>query len=371
MDHDEFSNVQVLLVDDDQDDYLILKKTFSQIPETPFTLEWTASVREAKRLIKKSTHDIYLIDYQLGEYTGLDILKFAEPEKRAQPFILLTGAGNQAIEWRSVKLAASDYLVKGTFDANILSRTLYHALQRKKMEEQRMNHLIELNRSKDEFISIASHQLRTPATGVKQYLGMVLEGFVGDLNPTQQELLLKAYESNERQLRTVSDLLKVARVDSGKPLLKKSRVKVNGLIKDVIREQQHAFKSRHQTVVYTPLSPDVSIRVDSDSIRMVIENIVDNASKYSEDYTTITITVNESDSRISIHICDEGVGIKPEEESRLYQKFSRLDNSMSTKVGGTGLGLYLTKKIIDLHAGTITHKPNKGRGTMFIISLPK
>lgn len=371
MDLEALNNVRVLLVDDDEDDYVIIKKTFEQIDDSPFVLSWTASFEDAKKLIQKQVHDIYLIDYRLGEHTGLDVLRFAKPEERSQPFILLTGVGNQSLEWRSMKMAASDYLVKGSFNANLLSRTLYYALQRKQLEEQRVEYLVELNRSKDEFISIASHQLRTPATGVKQYLGMVLEGFVGELDPGQEQLLVKAYESNERQLRIVSDLLKVAQVDAGKVTLRKDDVMIGELVEDIVREQETVFKRREQTVTFETSKPDLSIYIDKDSIRMVIENIIDNAGKYSEPNTAITIKIEDVGKNVTIRIEDQGVGIDQTNRSRLFEKFSRLDNTLSTKVGGTGLGLYWAKKIVVLHGGTIKQTRNKPQGTIFTIILPK
>ena len=111
--------------------------------------------------------------------------------------------------------------------------------------------------------------------------------------------------------------------------------------------------------------------VDIASIRMVLENIIDNASKYSEQHTTIQVDAEDDGEFAVIHIIDEGVGIDPDATIRLFEKFSRLDNSLSTKVGGTGLGLYWAKKIIDLHEGDISFAPNDKRGTIFTIKLPK
>ena len=107
-----------------------------------------------------------------------------------------------------------------------------------------------LNASKDEFISLASHQLRTPATGVKQYVGMLIEGFTGTLEPSQQELLEKAYESNERQLRIISDLLKVAQVDAGKVRPAKNTTDIHELIASILNEQQDTFLKRRQAIIY-------------------------------------------------------------------------------------------------------------------------
>lgn len=371
MDDQVLSNIRVLLVDDDEDDYLIIKKTFAKIANSPFVLSWTSSYDEAKKLIKKEEHDVYLIDYRLGKHTGLDLLRYAKPEKRLQPFILLTGASDQVIEWSSMMLAASDYLVKGSFDANLLTRTLFYAIQRKRFEAQRLEQLIELNRSKDEFISIASHQLRTPATAVKQYIGLVLDGFAGDVPEMQRQLLDRAYESNERQLRIVSDLLKVAQLDAGKVSLKYQDVKMNALISDILRGQKEMFDSRNQKVTVTLLPKETTVRADQDRVRMVFENIIDNASKYSEENTAVTVELVNKNDGIEVRIADRGVGIDPESQSRLFEKFSRLENSLSTKVGGTGLGLYWAKKIIDLHGGTISYAQNNPQGTIFSVFLHK
>lgn len=363
--------IKVLLIDDDEDDYLIIRSIFASIPESPFVLSWRSTFEEAKRAIVRNEHNVYLIDYRLGEHTGLELLEFAQADKRPEPFILLTGAGDRNLERKSMKLAAADYLVKGTFNAELLSRTLHYALQRKQAEELRVQHLIELNRAKDEFISLASHQLRTPATGVKQYIGMVLEGFVGDLTDTQRAMLLKAYDSNERQLRIVSDLLKVAQVDAGKVILRKTDVPLGVMIQDIIKEQQETIDSREQTVIFQTPDPDIIAHIDHDTIRMVIENIVDNASKYSGVSKTIRIELNQSAKNVEITIADEGVGISPEGRARLFQKFSRIDNPLSTQVGGTGLGLYWAKKIVDLHHGSIRCNSVVNQGTTFTIILPK
>lgn len=371
MDRDPKQKIATLLVDDDEDDYLIIRHAMSQIPDSPFQLDWCSSYDEAKQCIVEGIYDIYLIDYHLGEFNGLDLLRFAQPDKRQEPFILLTGMGDHEVEQQAMQLAAADYLVKGTFGPELLSRTLYYSLGRKQIEQQRLEHLIELGRTKDEFISLASHQLRTPATGVKQYLGMVLEGFVGEITDAQREMLTKAYESNERQLRIVSDLLKVARVDAGKVQLKKSTVNVTALVKDVIKEQQATYKSRHQTVELRSSRPRIEAYIDKDRIRMVIENLCDNASKYSGENKPIIVSVDDDDTYVAISIKDQGVGIAKEDHEKLFGKFSRIYNPLSTQVGGTGLGLYWAHKIVDLHAGTIEVESEQDEGSTFTIRLPK
>ncbi|MEP7204782.1 MAG: ATP-binding protein [Candidatus Saccharibacteria bacterium] len=365
------NQVLVLLIDDDEEDYLIIKRVFFQIPNSPYILNWCSSFEEAKKLIMSQAYDVYLIDYDLGEHTGLELLEFAEPMKRSEPFILMTGGGDSQIEKKSMKLGAVDYLVKGTFQAELLSRTLNYAIGRKDIEGQRLRQLIEINRTKDEFISLASHQLRTPATAVKQYVGMVLEGFVGNISESQRDILAKAYESNERQLNIVSELLKVARVDAGKVRLLTADVDLVRLLADTIKEQQRTYFGRSQRVEFVYSSAAVIAVVDKDKMRMVFENLLDNASKYSDAGKTVRVEVIDGAREVLIKIADQGVGIKKEDQIKLFEKFSRIHNHLSDQVGGTGLGLYWVKKIINLHQGRISFVSQYEVGTTFNVYLPK
>lgn len=361
----------ILLVDDDEEDYLIVRMLLARIPGQPFDLEWTSEYAAAARCIEENTHSLYIIDYRLGAHDGLELLKQAQPYKRAEPFIILTGAVDEKTEQRAMKLGASDYLVKGTFNAELLSRTLRYALQRKLLEEQRIRHLLEVGRAKDEFISLASHQLRTPATGVKQYIGMILEGFAGKVPSRQRAMLEKAYESNERQLHIVADLLRVAQVDAGKVVLRRGNTDIVKVIEDVLREQASVFEQRKQHALFKYSSQPANLFIDKYNIRMVIENLIDNASKYSPEGRTITVSVIDADNDSIIEVADEGVGIQLADQKRLFEKFTRFENPLSTLVGGSGLGLYWAKKIVDLHGGSILVKSKVNQGSVFSVRLPK
>jgi PAS domain S-box-containing protein len=153
------------------------------------------------------------------------------------------------------------------------------------LQEQRAQ-LITLNAAKDEFISLASHQLRTPATAVKQYLGMVLEGFSGKISDDQKLLLTQADTNNERQITIINDLLRVAQVDAGKVRLNRQLTELGSLLQEVIDGQNSKFIERNQSVIYKRPSTTIHANVDPERVRMVLENIVDNASKYTPPWQT-------------------------------------------------------------------------------------
>jgi PAS domain S-box-containing protein len=225
--------------------------------------------------------------------------------------------------------------------------------------------------AKDEFISLASHQLRTPATLVKQYINMLIDGLFGELNNVQIEALQKANDGNERELKIVEDLLKVAQIDAGKVALNKSYIDINNLIKQIIAEYKERLEKKDQKIIYDTDSVPVIAHADPSLIRTVIENLIDNASKYMFEKGTIIISCEGSDESAVFSIRDEGVGISKKEMPKLFQKFSRLSNDLSVKVGGNGLGLYWVKKVIDLHASKITVSSTPGKGTTFTVTLPK
>ena len=363
--------VRVLLVDDDEEDYLIIRNFISKIHDSPFKLQWISNIEDAAKVIDEEIHDIYLIDYRLGHENGLELLGRFDLVKRPEPFIILTGAGDERVERKAMRMGVADYLVKNTLDSELLSRVLHYSLQRKLFEAERVQELMEINRSKDEFIALASHQLRTPATAVKQYVGMILEGYAGDITPEQEKFLRSAYESNERQIQVVNDILRVAKLDLKKIILKKQSIDVVELMESIMHDLMSHFESRDQHVSVERATDAICISADTEYIRMALSNIVDNASKYTPEHKNIRISVKELDDKsVQIAIHDQGVGITEEDMGRLFKKFSRIENPLSVKVGGTGLGLYWSKEIIELHSGKIEVSSRLNEGTTFTVTLP-
>jgi two-component system, cell cycle sensor histidine kinase PleC len=235
---------------------------------------------------------------------------------------------------------------------------------------QQRDKLQGLNDAKDEFISLASHQLRTPATAVKQYVGMLTEGYAGEVSKDQINMLTTVYENNERQLEIIEDLLRVAKADAGKVFLEKSPSDIGQQVESVIKEQAILFKSRRQRVVFHKPREQVFAFIDPKLMLMVLENLLDNAGKYSRPGQQVTVTVKQSDAYTDVSVKDNGVGIRKSDQHKLFKKFSRIDNPLSVSVKGTGLGLYWAKKILDLHGGSIDVVSKLNEGSTFTIRTP-
>ncbi len=230
--------------------------------------------------------------------------------------------------------------------------------------------LEKIDLAKSEFITLMSHQLRTPATAVKGFMAMVLDGYAGKLTAKQNKLLQAAYHENERQMRIVDDILLVEAANTNQMGLIKAPTNLTSLITEAVAAQDGIFREHEQKIIVSQPKGSIMLTLDEEKIRMVLENLINNASKYSPDQTEIRVTVKRENRGAAISITDQGFGIAPADISKLFQRFSRLPNPNTTQAQGSGLGLYLVKKIIQLHEGDITITSEVGKGTTITVHLP-
>jgi signal transduction histidine kinase len=258
--------------------------------------------------------------------------------------------------------------------AILAERHLAEANERKLREQtillrQQSSHLKLLNQAKDEFISLASHQLRTPVSGIKMNLGMLLDGHFGDLSKQQRKALEATHQYNERQVQIIEDLLGIVQLDMGNVILKKERTDMKVIVYKVIEGLSAKISERKQTISFAPDNNRYISNVDKTKISIVIENLIDNASKYSQAGKKIEVELKSNKNKLEILVKDEGVGIAQKDMNKLFKKFSRIENELSVERGGNGLGLYWVKKIVKLHGGTIKVTSKPGKGTTFLVRL--
>ncbi len=226
-----------------------------------------------------------------------------------------------------------------------------------------------LQQAKDELLSLASHQLRTPATGVKQYIGMVIDGFGGRLLKGQAKLLEQAYKSNERQLQIINEFLYVAKLGSGSLTTTSRRFDVIPVLRDVIEEMALDIEEKqHDIKVKTPKNAFVC--ADEHSVRMIVENLLSNAIKYTPDRGKIRIVVEKNGGMIQVHFEDNGIGIAKKDTPLLFKQFSRIPSEFSANISGSGIGLYLSQQLAERNGGSLSVKSKLGEGSTFTMSLP-
>lgn len=240
----------------------------------------------------------------------------------------------------------------------------------KKLLEQEKDRLLLLNEAKENFIAVASHQLRTPATAVKQYLGMLLEDMMGELTESQKSTVLKAYESNNHQLEIIDDLLRIAQIDAGKIVLNKVPVNLNELLKHVAHQFSYRLLERELTFKVRLPKIDVVANIDKNLIETVLENLIDNSIKYSKNKGSVTVTLTKKTDAVIIQVADDGIGISAKDQTTLFEKFTRSNSKLAANIGGTGLGLYWVKSVLDMHNAIITVHSEYEKGTLMKIKIP-
>lgn len=226
-----------------------------------------------------------------------------------------------------------------------------------------------IQKSKDELLALASHQLRTPASGVKQYLGLLLGGFVGELSTQQKDVAQKALDSNERQLNIINELLYVSKIDAGQLRLSMEQANMTKMIRSIVDDFSAQASSKDISLVYKTRK-QYTAEFDDRYMRMAIENMISNAIKYSHSGTVVKIRLSQEGSMLKVAICDQGVGLREEDKKRIFDKFERINNDLSRSEGGSGLGLFLALELVRAHHGDIQIESRVGKGSTFTLLLP-
>ncbi len=229
----------------------------------------------------------------------------------------------------------------------------------------------EIDKMKTEFVSVASHQLRTPLTGIKWHLELLLEDD-DKLDDLQKESITEAYESNERMIKLVNDLLSVSRIETGKKfIIEREPTDLVKITDDVITENVPLAKKKNIQISKCEDSPkEFVMNVDSGKIFQVFQNFISNAIKYSKDNGLVLIKCLKQDGNLIVSVKDSGIGIPKKDQANIFKKFFRADNASIAQADGNGLGLYIAKAIIEAHGGKMWFESEEGEGTTFYFSLP-
>lgn len=227
-----------------------------------------------------------------------------------------------------------------------------------------------LDEAKDEFISMASHQLRTPLTSIKGYISMLMEGDVGKVTSEQKHLLNEAFVSSERMVRLIGDFLNVSRLQTGKFVIDKHPVDLALLVQHEIDGLSANASARGMKFVYKKPKNIPMLELDENKIQQVVMNFSDNAIYYSKDKGTITISLKKVPGFVEFKVVDKGIGVPKEEQEQLFNKFFRATNARRARPDGTGVGLFLAKKVIDDHGGRVIFESKEGKGSTFGFMLP-
>ena|SRR3989344_2710376 len=265
-------------------------------------------------------------------------------------------------------------LIKGFTDiiaVAVQNAKLYTQLESTTKDLNSTNHrLQEMGKLKDEFVSLASHELRTPMTAIKGSISTILDGYAGEISPQAREFLTSAYNENDRLVRLVNNLLNISRIEAGKLTFSYSQIDICKLISDVSEGLQMAATEKGIYLSYNQDCPIFKVETDEDKVKEVLINLIGNAIKFTHQGGVSVASRIEADNVI-VSVTDSGEGIAQEDQDLLFKKFSQVSSSnYSRPSGGTGLGLYICKQIIEGLNGKIWLSSQTGKGSTFSFSLP-
>jgi len=231
--------------------------------------------------------------------------------------------------------------------------------------------MYKLEKSKEEFIQVASHELRTPLTAARGFLSLSKMPKYGELSGQQKDLVDKALFAMTKLSKLIDNILLVARIEESHMAFKPEQINPEEIINNVVEEMiGEAARCNINLKVLWPKEKLPQILADKDKLYHVISNLVSNAIKYTPDGGHVFIEPKVGAGNLEISITDTGVGIAKEDIAKLFNKFERINNTRSIKVGGSGLGLVIVKSYTELHGGQVKVNSNQGRGSTFIVSLP-
>ncbi len=373
--------IRLLLVDDDEDEFLIARDLLDEVEGRPYRLDWEPNYESGLRTMLERRHAVHLIDYHLGPESGVELLREAKARGAETPVIILTGQGDRSVDVEAMKAGAEDFLDKGQLSTAVLDRAIRYAIERREQRAARERaeaHVETLTvmkaeletaiRVRDEFLSIASHELKTPLTPMLlqlESLQCILGGSC-DIDPSLCHRLGVLKKQAGRLARLVDSLLDVSRISNGQLTLNLEPFDLTEMAWEIV--ERFAAEAEHAGCRLELEAPR-STEGQWDRLRMeqVLTNLISNALKYGPG-RPIRVQVQPMEGTARLVVEDHGIGIAPENLGRIFGRFER---AVSLRhYGGIGLGLYIAHQIVRAHGGSILVKSEPGRGSTFTVVLP-
>lgn len=368
--------LRILLVEDDEDDFVVARDLLAEIPDLDVELDWVRGYEVALDRVRSSAYGLCLVDHNLGSWTGVDFVRDLRQVPEAPPAILLTGTASREVDLAAMAAGASDFLEKAGLTSALLDRSIRYSIQKQSAAEVQVDLAVEraaraaaeeANRAKDQFLARLSHELRTPMAPI---LGISSLLEIDETLPAEVREQLHVVRRNaEVEARLIDDLLDLTRITRGTFALNREVVDLERLVKEAIETAAGATLAAGRLRLELDFAVEDS-RVWGDPIRLTqaLCNLLTNAVRYTPTGGTITVCSRRQEpDGIVIEIHDDGRGFDPQDMPRLFEAFERAG---APEGGGLGLGLWIARSIIEDHGGVLSaHSAGVGQGASFFVFL--
>ncbi|MGQ9426824.1 response regulator [Gilvimarinus sp. F26214L] len=364
-------NIKLLLIEDDEDDYVLTRDLLDEIAKGQYSLEWAPNAALARDALQRNEHDVCLLDYRLGQDDGLILLEEAPRLGFSAPIIMLTGQDDTALDLNALRAGAVDYLVKSQLNGARLARAIRYAVARREVETERLERLRAEaeSRSKSEFLAHLSHELRTPLTAILGYTDILLHR---QNEGKDQADLLTIKRNGQHLLSLLNDVLDLSKIAAGKLEINRQRVDLNSFLTDLRSLMEVAAREKNLSLRFSADRPlPTHIETDPIRLRQILINLIGNGIKFTEHGSVhIKVLAPHRDlSQIRFEVRDTGVGIDPEYLGKLFQPFSQGDEGRLLANEGSGLGLTISKQLAARLGGDIQVSSEAGQGSTFTLSV--
>ena len=366
-----------ILVVDDEENVLVTIEAILRMDG--YDIDTAVSGERALELIGQNDYDVVLTDLRLEDMSGQDILAAIRQRSPATVSVMLTGYASLESALAALREGAYDYLIKPS-DPEELRATVRRGFERRQLL-RRITRLEELDELKSQFLSIASHELRTPITAVSGFAQLAVRALEERLraSPPPDPSWQKELERLVRQLNVIQDqsaklgrlvreLLDVSRIQSGRLEFRLAPVDLVQLVREVTEQMQLGAPGRSLSVRVNGSSP--VILGDRDHLEQVVGNLLDNAMKYSPVAGEVSVFVRTKGDEAHLTVEDRGMGIPADQFTRVFDLFYRTEEAESRRTPGLGLGLYITRGIVERHGGRILMESERGKWTKVHVALP-
>lgn len=373
----------IIVVEDEEG----VRATLSGILEdTGYRVIGVGTKEKAAEVIQQSPFDIIITDIRLPDVGGMEILELAKELNPDSAVIMMTGYASVETAVDAVNQGAYAYFVKPV-NPDELKTTIANALRQQRLaqENKRLVEslqcsnklLFEANeeskkatQAKSEFMANMSHELRTPLNVIIGFSELMLDEVPGKINVEQRQSLNDILSSGKHLLGLINDVLDLSKIESGKMELKLRHFSLPAVIESLRRIMMPVLAPKNQTLEINLEEGLNNVYADRDKIRQVLLNILSNATKFSPDGGRLKVEATRDDKWYMVSVIDSGIGIRCEDQERIFEPFCQLDNAMTRENGGTGLGLTIARQIIERHGGRIWMESEYKTGSRFTFTLP-
>lgn len=373
--------LKLMIVDDRRENLLSMTQLLDRPDLEIVTAE---SGNEALGLMLDHDLALVLLDVQMPEMDGFEVAELMRRNDRTRnvPIIFVTAINKERRHiFSGYEAGAVDYLFKPVDPFVIRSKVgVFLDLKRNQQARERLveelnsanNRLQEVSDLKSDYLSAASHELRTPLTVIKEYCGLVYDGVAGEINDEQKKCLASALRNCNRLASLVNDLLDLDSIESGHSRIRRGRVSIAGILAACRTDFEPNCGSAEQRL-QLELPADLPLALgDGGMLTQIVVNLLGNAHKFTPAGGTIVLraSLNSKGDQVRVEVCDDGPGIAPEDQARVFDKFSQLGRRDGPGAKGTGLGLAISRKIVELHEGELGLDSETGRGSTFHFTVP-